>query len=165
VHDKTGEKFDDLFRFVLPGYNLRPLELSGAIGIEQLKKLPAINDQRRKNAEFFRSRIDFENVLTQQEFGDSSWFGFSLILEGELSGRRSELVAHLTSKGIESRPIVAGNFTKNPVMKHLDHASLEPLPNADKIHEDGLFVGNSQEDLTSDISILEMALREFIEGR
>jgi CDP-6-deoxy-D-xylo-4-hexulose-3-dehydrase len=164
VHDKTGEKFDDLFRFVLPGYNLRPLELSGAIGIEQLRKLPEINDQRRMNAEFFRIRIDFENVLTQQEFGESSWFGFSLILEGELSGRRSELVSLLTSKGIESRSIVAGNFTRNPVMKHLEHADLEPLPNADKIHEDGLFVGNSQEDLTSEILLLESALREFTEA-
>jgi CDP-6-deoxy-D-xylo-4-hexulose-3-dehydrase len=163
VHDKTGEKFDDLFRFVLPGYNLRPLELSGAIGIEQLKKLPAINNQRRLNAEFFKSRIVFEDLLIQQEFGDSSWFGFSLILNGELSGRRSELVSHLTSKGIESRPIVAGNFTRNPVMKHLDHVMLDPLPNADKIHQDGLFVGNSQEDLSKEILILEKALREFIE--
>lgn len=163
VHDKTGEKFDDLFRFVLPGYNLRPLELSGAIGLEQLKKLPAINNQRRLNAEFFKSRIVFEDLLIQQEFGDSSWFGFSLILTGKLSGRRSELVSHLTSRGIESRPIVAGNFTRNPVMKHLDHVKLEPLPNADKIHQDGLFVGNSQEDLSKEISILEIALREFIE--
>jgi CDP-6-deoxy-D-xylo-4-hexulose-3-dehydrase len=163
VHDKTGEKFDDLFRFVLPGYNLRPLELSGAIGIEQLKKLPAINNQRRLNAEFFKSRIVFEDLLIQQEFGDSSWFGFSLILNGELSGRRTELVSHLTSKGIESRPIVAGNFTRNPVMKHLDHVKLEPLPNADKIHQDGLFVGNSQEDLSKEVLILEIALREFIE--
>lgn len=165
VHDKTGDKFDDLFRFVLPGYNLRPLELSGAIGIEQLKKLPAINNQRRVNAEFFKSRIVFEDVLIQEEFGDSSWFGFSLILNGELSGRRSELVSHLTSKGIESRPIVAGNFTRNPVMKHLDHVKLGPLPNADKIHVDGIFVGNSQEDLSKEISILETALREFIERR
>ena len=163
VHDKTGEKFDDLFRFVLPGYNLRPLELSGAIGIEQLKKLPAINNQRRLNAEFFKSKIVFEDLLIQQEFGVSSWFGFSLILNGELSGRRSELVSHLTSRGIESRPIVAGNFTRNPVMKHLDHVKLDPLPNADKIHQDGLFVGNSQEDLSKEILILEKALREFIE--
>jgi CDP-6-deoxy-D-xylo-4-hexulose-3-dehydrase len=163
VHDKTGEKFDDLFRFVLPGYNLRPLELSGAIGIEQLKKLPAINDQRRSNAEFFKSRIVFGDILIQEEFGNSSWFGFSLILTGKLSGMRSELVSHLTSKGIESRPIVAGNFTRNPVMKHLDHVKLEPLPNADKIHQDGLFVGNSQEDLSKEISILETALSEFIE--
>ena len=163
VHDKNGEKFDDLFRFVLPGYNLRPLELSGAIGIEQLKKLPAINNQRRLNAEFFKSRIIFEDILIQEEFGNSSWFGFSLILSGKLSGMRSELVSHLTSKGIESRPIVAGNFTRNPVMKHLDHVKLEPLPNADKIHQDGLFVGNSQEDLSKEISILETALREFIE--
>ena len=163
VHDKTGEKFDDLFRFVLPGYNLRPLELSGAIGIEQLKKLPAINNQRRLNAEFFKSRIVFEDLLIQQEFGNSSWFGFSMILTGKLSGMRSEIVSHLTSKGIESRPIVAGNFTRNPVLKHLDHVKLEPLPNADKIHQDGLFVGNSQEDLSKEILILEIALREFIE--
>ena len=163
VHDKTGEKFDDLFRFVLPGYNLRPLELSGAIGIEQLKKLPAINNQRRLNAEFFKSKIVFEDLLIQQEFGVSSWFGFSMILNGELSGRRSELVSHLTSRGIESRPIVAGNFTRNPVMKHLDHVKLDPLPNADKIHQDGLFVGNSQEDLSKEILILEKALRDFIE--
>jgi CDP-6-deoxy-D-xylo-4-hexulose-3-dehydrase len=165
VHDKTGNKFDDLFRFVLPGYNLRPLELSGAIGIEQLKKLPAINDQRRLNAEFFKSRIVFGDILIQEEFGNSSWFGFSLILTGKLSGMRSEIVSNLTSKGIESRPIVAGNFTRNPVMNHLDHVKLEPLPNADKIHQDGLFVGNSQEDLSKEISILETALREFIERR
>jgi CDP-6-deoxy-D-xylo-4-hexulose-3-dehydrase len=165
VHDKTGEKFDDLFRFVLPGYNLRPLELSGAIGIEQLKKLPAMNNQRRLNAEFFKSRIVFEDILIQEEFGNSSWFGFSLILTGKLSGMRSELVSQLTSKGIESRPIVAGNFTRNPVMEHLDHVKLEPLPNADKIHADGLFVGNSQEDMSKEISILETALREFIELR
>jgi CDP-6-deoxy-D-xylo-4-hexulose-3-dehydrase len=165
IHKKTGEKFDDSFRFVLPGYNLRPLELSGAIGIEQLNKLPAINYQRRVNAEFFKSRIRFDDVLLQEEFGDSSWFGFSLILKGSLSGGRRELVSHLTSKGIESRPIVGGNFTRNPVMKHLDHVPLEPLPNADKIHQDGLFVGNSQEDLSKEISILETALREFLERR
>ncbi len=76
---------------------------------------------------------------------------------------RSELVSHLTSKGIESRPIVAGSFTRNPVMKHLDHVKLEPLPNADKIHQDGLFVGNSQVDASKEVLILEKALREFID--
>jgi len=162
VHNKTGEKFDDLFRFVLPGYNLRPLELSGALGQEQLKKLPAINSMRRKNAEFFKSNIVFENIITQIEFGKSSWFGFSLILSGPLSGRRKELVGHLESFGIECRPIVAGNFTRNPVMKHLQHAELGKLPNADKIHEDGLFVGNSQESLVREISLLKQALSLFV---
>lgn len=162
VYDKTGDKFADLFRFVLPGYNLRPLELSGAIGQEQLKKLPSIISQRRANAELFRKTIVFDEILTQRELGESSWFGFSLILTGSLSGRRRELVDHLTLRGIESRPIVAGNFTRNPVMKHLDHIALEALPNADKIHVDGLFVGNSQEDLTSELEILHEALAEFV---
>ena len=39
LHKKSNNKFIESFNFILPGYNLRPLELSGAIGIEQLKKL------------------------------------------------------------------------------------------------------------------------------
>lgn len=162
VHDKSGDKFDDLFRFVVPGYNLRPLELSGAIGQEQLKKLPAIINQRRLNSERFKSLMDFDEILTQKEFGESSSFGFSLILDGRLSGSRGALVDHLNARGIESRPIVAGNFTRNPVMVHLDHAPLTPLPNAERVHEDGLFVGNSQEPLDAEISHLIQALKDFV---
>jgi CDP-6-deoxy-D-xylo-4-hexulose-3-dehydrase len=143
VFQKTGEPFEDLFRFVLPGYNLRPLELSGAIGIEQLKKLPRLIEVRRRNAiEFARLMEGLEGVKTQKEFGTSSWFGFSIILEGHLAGKRSELVKKLNESGIDCRPIVAGDFTQNPVMKHLNHAPLEEMPNARYLHENGLFVGN-----------------------
>lgn len=34
---KSDDQFEESFKFVLPGYNVRPLEMSGAIGIEQLK--------------------------------------------------------------------------------------------------------------------------------
>ena len=78
----------------------------------------------------------------KKELGESSWFGFSFVLEGSLAGRRSEVVAALGARGIESRPIVAGNFTKNPVMRYLNAVVPEALPAADKIHVDGLFVGN-----------------------
>ena len=52
------------------------------------------------------------------------------------------MVAAFDEAGIESRPVVTGNFTRNPVLKHLSYAPLGPLPNADKVHDDGLFVGN-----------------------
>ena len=48
VHDKTGDPFEDSFCFALPGYNFRPVEMSGAIGIEQVKKIPSIIEERRK---------------------------------------------------------------------------------------------------------------------
>lgn len=143
VHDKTGDAFDDLFRFVLPGYNVRPLEMSGALGIEQLKKVPALVEGRRENAAYFTERFSgLETVRIQKETGESSWFGFSMVLEGALAGRRAEVVAALKEAGIESRPIVAGNFAKNPVLEYLDAVVPDALPNADKVDVDGLFVGN-----------------------
>ena len=143
VHNKSGDAWDDLFRFVLPGYNVRPLEMEGALGIEQLKKVPALIAGRRENAAYFTERFSsITGVRTQRETGESSWFGFSIVLEGALAGRRSEVVRAFTAAGIESRPIVAGNFTRNPVMAHLDVVVPDALPAADKVHVDGLFVGN-----------------------
>ena len=40
VHPRSNNDWEDLFRFVLPGYNFRPIELSGAIGKVQLRKFP-----------------------------------------------------------------------------------------------------------------------------
>lgn len=143
VHDKTGDLFDDLFRFVLPGYNVRPVEMSGALGIEQLKKVPTLIEGRRANALYFqRVMADVPGVRLQRETGESSWFGFSMIFEGPLAGRRHEIVERLRAAGIESRPIVAGNFTKNPVMKYLKAVVPDALPAADKVDVDGLFIGN-----------------------
>jgi CDP-6-deoxy-D-xylo-4-hexulose-3-dehydrase len=143
VHDKTGDRFDDLFRFVLPGYNVRPLEMSGALGIEQLKKVPSLVEGRRSNAAYFASRFaGLDSVRLQRETGESSWFGFSLVLEGSLAGRRAEVASALEAAGVEARPIVAGNFARNPVMRYLEAIVPDQLPAADKVHDDGLFVGN-----------------------
>ena len=159
VHHKTGDMFDDLFRFVLPGYNVRPLEMSGAIGIEQVKKIPTLIAGRRENAAYFQQVMaDVDGVRIQREVGESSWFGFSLVLEGSLAGRRSDVVAALTAQSVECRPIVAGNFTKNPVMKYLDAIVPDELPAADKIHDDGLFVGNHHFPVHGGIDLLKQTL-------
>jgi len=165
VHDKSGDEWDDLFRFVIPGFNLRPLEMEGALGKTQLSKLGAFVDNRRKNAEYL---LSFQHRLTsiqfQREIGESSWFGFSLILNNTLSGKRRELISRLDQAGIQSRPIVAGNFARNPVMKHLRHTDLPELPNADKVHFDGLFVGNHHYPMQSQIDLLVSVLEEFEEA-
>lgn len=162
VHDKTGSEWDDLFRFVLPGYNLRPLEMEAAIGKVQLSKLDSFVKVRRTNAEVFLDHMkDLEGYRVQRENGESSWFGFSIVLEGRLKGHRHQLVEELTRAGIESRPIVTGNFTRNPVIKHLDHAPIGPLPAADEIHDQGLFVGNHHYDLSSELELLANTLNDF----
>lgn len=162
VFDKTGANWDDMFRFVLPGYNLRPLEIEAAIGKVQLKKLDSFVTARRENADYFLKMIsNVSDFRPQREVGESSWFGFSLVLEGKLKGHRSELITLLDDAGIESRPIVTGNFTRNPVIKHLDCAPIPNLPAADDIHENGLFVGNHHFDLKKEIDLLAKVLQDF----
>lgn len=161
VYDKTGDAWDDLFRFVLPGYNVRPLEMSGALGLEQLAKVPSLIQGRRENAAYFLERFaPISAVLTQNEVGKSSWFGFSMILTDELAGRRADVVRAFDEAGIESRPIVAGNFTRNPVMTHLDAIIPRALPAADKVDVDGLFVGNHHYPVRDGIDLVA----ETIEG-
>lgn len=143
VHDKTGDPFEDSFCFALPGYNFRPVEMSGALGIEQVKKIPSIIEERRRNgALYVEAMAGVDDIRIQREVGRSSWFGFSMILEGPYAGRRREVGRALEAAGIESRPVVAGNFTRNPVMRYLDAEVPAALPAADTVHFDGLFVGN-----------------------
>lgn len=163
VFDKSGDEFDDLFKFVLPGYNLRPLELQGAIGSEQLKKLPGIIEGRRNNYKKFAALMEeFPMVKTQLEVGASSWFGFSLILTNGALNQRPLLVEALTAYGIASRPIVGGNFTRNPVMRYLKHAPLPGLPNADQVHDNGLFIGNHHYEMANEFDLLQGALQKFV---
>jgi len=164
VHNKSGDEWDDLFRFVLPGYNLRPLELEGALGQAQIKKLDGFISHRRANAAaLVKESSRFPNIRLQKENGESSWFGFSLLLDGPLSGKRSLLIQALNKADIQSRPIVAGNFALNPVMKHLRHDPIPALPNAGDIHQNGLFVGNHHFPMDKQIERLSEVLEEFEE--
>ena len=68
--EKSDDPFEESFRFVLPGYNLRPLEMSGALGLEQLKKLPDLIHGRRCNGKLVQQKLkDHPRFMIQQEIG------------------------------------------------------------------------------------------------
>ena len=127
--------------------------MSGAIGIEQLKKLPSFLKQRRENAkifvELFKNHPDF---IIQKDIDNSSWFGFSLIIKPGSNLKRKDVINKLQENGIDCRPIVTGNFTKNEVMKYFDYEIYKKLKNADYLHENGFFIGNSQTNLKKEIN-------------
>lgn len=158
--EKSDDHFEESFKFVLPGYNVRPLEMSGAIGIEQLKKLPSFIDMRRKNAELFQSL--FENhpyIDIQQETGKSSWFGFSLMIKENSPYNRADIVRLLSENGIECRPIVTGNFLKNTeVLQHFNYDASGTFEAAEYLDKNGLFVGNHQRCLGKEIRLLNSLL-------
>lgn len=158
VCSKGSDPFEESFRFVLPGYNVRPVEMSGAVGICQLEKLPRFVETRRRNAERFLACFgDDRRFIVQRELGRSSWFGFSLILRDE-SVARGKVVAKLRDSGIETRPVVAGNFARKEVVKWFDCEVPGELPNADIVDARGFFVGNNPEDLSSQIGYLKEVL-------
>lgn len=164
IYEKKKESFYESFNFIVPGYNLRPLEMEGAIGLEQIQKMDQMIEQRRKNAEHFKKRMEeFHCIRTQKEVGKSSWFGFSLVLEGKLSGKRDFIVHKLMEKGIEVRPIVAGNFTRNRVIGYMDYDIPLPLKNADDIHDNGFFIGNHSANNYKEVDYFVDVLRGVIE--
>jgi CDP-6-deoxy-D-xylo-4-hexulose-3-dehydrase len=140
---KSDDPFEESFRFVLPGYNVRPLEIEGALGVEQVKRLPMLISERRKNGKLFQEAMtEHPDIIIQQEIGESSWFGFSLVIRPRSKLTRKILLEKLIQLGFECRPIVAGNFAKNEVVNYFNYSIHGSLINSEHIDQNGLFVGN-----------------------
>jgi len=150
---KEVNPFDESFRFILPGYNLRPLEFSGAIGIEQLKKLPSFINSRRENAKYLLEKFKKSDFILQREIGESSWFGFSLIMKDQTISRE-KIINKLIEKKIDVRPIVSGNFLKNEVIKYYNYEVFSDLINSERLDKFGFFVGNHHYDIKPKIDYL-----------
>lgn len=156
---KSTDSFYESYRFILPGYNVRPLEMSGAIGIAQLKKLDRFLQVRRENARIFqRLFANDERFILQAENDTSSWFGFSIVIKKDSAIARDRVVEILEAAGIEVRPIVTGNFLKNDVIHHLNHRVVGDHKNAQYVHEQGFFVGNHQFNIDDGLEYLSKTL-------
>ncbi len=159
AYDKRSDDFYEAYRFILPGYNARPLELSGAIGIEQLKKLDGLIEVRRKNASLFVKLMGGdERFIIQRENGKSSWFAFTVILNPKHDIDRAQVMAALKQADIGYRIITGGNFLRHDVIKYFDYDTVGAIVNADVAHDRGFFVGNHPHDLTPQLERLREVL-------
>lgn len=166
IYTKSNDDFYESFNFIMPGYNLRPIEMEAAIGIEQLKKFDKIIQQRKNNGRYFLERIkEVKNIQPQMEIGESSWFGFGMIILNDDLDIRKEVVDALKKNRIEARPIVAGNFTKNIAIKYLEHSIHDELKNANLIHDNGFFVGNYSKDNHKEVDMLIDVLKGVLNDR
>ena len=164
LYQKTGNAFKDSFTFITPGYSVRPLEMSGAVGSVQLKKWESLKKGRINNAKYFVKKFSDLPVLIQTEIGNSTWFGFSIIFNDVLEGKRDYMVQKFMENGIECRPIVAGNFLNNPVMKthSISYQKNGTYPNATYIDDNGLFIGNDFRDLRTNIDLVYKVIKKEI---
>ena len=75
-------------------------------------------------------------------------------MKPEVEYSREALRIALDRIGVEYRPIVAGNFANQLMLKHMNVHGLENLPNADLIQDRGLFIGNHHYDVTDHLKMI-----------
>lgn len=162
VCQKGTNPFYESFRFVLPGYNLRPTELSGAVGLVQMRKIDEFLVHRRANYGYYHEVFQGDDrVKVQKEIGNSSAFALPFVLSSRY-GRddRDRIVARLLDAGIECRPIVAGNIVRNPVVEWFNYDVSGSLENANLVHDNGFFVANCHYPIREEIN----QVRDIIDG-
>lgn len=153
TRDIPGSK--EKYEFIVPGYNVRPTEMAGAIGIEQLKKLDGFIWYRRTNAYHFKDVFGSSNVRIQEENGSSSWMGFPMIFN-QKDGK--EVIEILSKNGIEARPILAGNLIRQKMIKFMDYRVSGGLTNTDIADSRGIYVGNTHFNIRDKIDYLKEVL-------
>lgn len=159
LFEKKETDYEEGYRFILPGYNVRPLELSAAAGVEQLKKLDPFMEVRRQNAVLFNEKFAGDpRFITQKEIGKSSWNGFTLILNPQWNIDRKKLFEKLRENQIAFRMIAGGNIARHDVVKHLDCEISGELKCADIVHDRGFYVGNYSKNLISQLDRLKLIL-------
>ena len=159
IYQRRSDDHFEAYRFILPGYNVRPLEMSGAVGLEQLKKLPAMTAARRRNLSLFQSLFaGDERFIIQRENGKSSSFSFTIILNPAAKLDRRKVFAALAEADIGYRIITGGCFLRHDVIQYYDHDIVDGIENANLAHDYGFFVGNHPFDLTPQIERLRDVL-------
>ena len=134
------EIVDHKYVFENLGFNLKPLDLQGAIGLEQLKKFTEIETKRRANAVFIRgalAKVPGVRTATWAPQADVSWFGVPIICDSREI--KESLVSHLETNLIPTREMFAGNILQHPGYRQLGGAA--DYPNAQQVRGKVLFLG------------------------
>jgi CDP-4-dehydro-6-deoxyglucose reductase, E1 len=143
---KKFPNIDQRFLFLHSGYNFRPTELQGAFGINQMKKINSLVNIRIQNSKYWNDRFkEFSNFLKISKFKKSSkishlFYPITIIENNFFT--KNELVNYLEHKHIETRPVMTGNFVKQPVIKELKYKTKGNLKNANNIMKNSFVVGN-----------------------
>jgi CDP-6-deoxy-D-xylo-4-hexulose-3-dehydrase len=115
--------FDHKYVYDEIGYNLKPIEVQAAMGLEQLEKLSGIHAVRRRNYkllfEIYSEYEEFFHLPRPQANSNPSWFAFPLTIRKNAPFTRNEMLEYLESNLIQTRPYFAGNILLQPAYTHL----------------------------------------------
>jgi len=169
--DKIAEEYpeiDERFLFNNLGYNLRPTEIQGGFGIHQMKKLEHFINIRRENAKYWLDNLkkysDYLLLHGERKNTRHVWFGYPLTIKPKAPFTRKELVNFLEERGLETRPIMAGNIDEQPVMKLYNYRKVGNLDNSRFIMRNSFFFGNHQGIGIKEREAIVEYISQFMEG-
>ncbi|MFH1894734.1 MAG: aminotransferase class I/II-fold pyridoxal phosphate-dependent enzyme [Patescibacteria group bacterium] len=168
---KKYQEIDERYLFTNIGYNFRPTALQGAFGIHQMPKLEKFIKIKRKNIDYWSDKLsEYSNYLIlppKREKKDERrvWFGYPIIIKRRAGFNRKELTDFLEKKGIETRPVMAGNLAEQPAMKLFDYRIAGSLDNSEIIMKKAFFFGNHQDVRKKEKEYLVKCFVQFLEEK
>ena len=145
---KLGELpvgYDHKYIYSNLGYNLKITEMQAAIGLGQITKLPNFVKIRKENFSYLKKELSkFEKYLILPMptiDSDPSWFGFPITVRISAPFTKNDLINHLSSKLIDTRPLFAGNLTKQPYFEDLKYRVVGELTNTNIIMNNTFWIG------------------------
>ena len=163
--DKWLEEYPDIvdhkYVFGNMGYNLKPLDMQGAVGSVQLLKFEEIHAKRRANKNKLHrilEGIPGVRVMSEQPKAETSWFGVP-VLCGNKELKHS-LVKHLETNKVQTRNYFAGNILLHPGYSHLDNAN--KYSNANQVLNLVFFLGCSPTITDEMIDYIDKVVKKYV---
>ena len=147
-HRAISNKKSNSWSFINSGFNLRPTDISASIGNSQLKKLKKISLIRQQNFKSIRSALlddkRYSNkfdIIEENINNKIVWFGIPIILKSTDKNYKNRVTNKLNKFGIDTRPLISGNFAKQPAIKLYKLKINSNLKNANFIDKNSFFIG------------------------
>ena len=137
--------YDHKYIYSHIGYNLKLTDMQAAVGVAQLKKLPAFIKKRQENFQYLYDGLKDleENFILPKATPNSnpSWFGFPLAVRPEAPFTRNEVTQYLEKHKIATRLLFGGNLARQPAYKSVQYRVVGELKNSDFVMNNVFWVG------------------------
>jgi CDP-4-dehydro-6-deoxyglucose reductase, E1 len=160
--------YDHKYIYSHIGYNLKATDMQAAVGVSQLKKLPAFIEARKRNWQRLHEGLRaHDDVLIRPKptaGSDPSWFGFALSVRHGAPFTRNELVRFLEGRRIGTRLLFAGNLLRQPAYQSITHRVVGDLTNTDFVMGNTFWIGVFPGLTDKMIDYMLESIDEFIRG-
>jgi CDP-6-deoxy-D-xylo-4-hexulose-3-dehydrase len=147
-------EFNKLYKFILPGFNLRSTDLQAFLGIRAIDKLDEFSKKRNENFFYYKTMLK-HNLLDIKihENHFISNFAYPVVIKN-----RDEVIQRLQENNIEIRPLIAGNMATQPMWA--ENYFIPSLPNSELIDRYGFYLPNHHGLEKKDIELITNIVNE-----